>query len=752
MVLFRILALVLVVVAAFGLPQFSATPDTRVFYGSKNPFLDDLNRYEAAFPEGVAAAIVVACEANCARLSNLLPDLTEKTKSLPYLRRVKSSATEDVVVDVDGVLHTKPLVEYLCHDCQDKSSVDRAVYEHLVGLLVNDATNIHVVWLEFEFDVGSTSAVEVITRSVSELLNDFEQPGLTFYSVGYLPLMQALVDATNNEIVGHMGLAILLLGLVAAIVVGDLKLLLVMFGTNLLSIVVTLGIASLFGLVVSTATASLPVILLTLNTATYMHYFMSIVRMYGEQPNMHVRDVANAALNSQWRPILLTSLFTFVCMVSLQAIDAPPLKDLGLWVGVGVLVSVLFLVTLAPPMVSVFKVLSVSRYQSWLQPKINRFAKNYRLSFAVVSVGFLGTVMSVFYLGSSVEIDDDYTRFFDSSTAFRADTEFVERELFGPYRVVVYIEDQTSLGVYSDEFVSFISRLTDRIEGHENVRSVSSYLDLIEQADIYLGSGVSENSASQTADSRSQLLFAYMMGVNEPDALDRYVSSDESSVSLTVMFSETNSLEIRNFKTKVEEFSETEGSKQKVSVTGETVPLAHLSSLNIPTMLMSIGTTFGLSAIGLAFFFRKARIAVVALLTTVVPVVIGFGVWTLFSPVLGIATTVVVTVCVGIVIDDFVHLAFSFFDVQKRLGLGPREAASYSIQRVGATLLTTTLILAIGFSVLIGSPFFMNVVFGACTILILVVALLIDLLISPALLMWSLTGEWSKSFEKVANR
>ena len=83
-----------------------------------------------------------------------------------------------------------------------------------------------------------------------------------------------------------------------------------------------------------------------------------------------------------------------------------------------------------------------------------------------------------------------------------------------------------------------------------------------------------------------------------------------------------------------------------------------------------------------------------------------------------------------------------------KMGLDIQEAVPYTVHRVGNAICTTTLILAVGFGVLAFSSFKVNSTFGACTVLILVGALLIDLLVLPSLLSYTSnkTGPKNESF------
>jgi predicted RND superfamily exporter protein len=135
--------------------------------------------------------------------------------------------------------------------------------------------------------------------------------------------------------------------------------------------------------------------------------------------------------------------------------------------------------------------------------------------------------------------------------------------------------------------------------------------------------------------------------------------------------------------------------------------------------------------------FRNSRLGIVAFATTLLPVVCGFGLWGLLNDSVGLSTTVIVAVCMGVVIDDAIHIIYRFVEGQQRLALDAREAAAYSIHRVGTSIVTSSFVLSFGFVVLSFSDFALNQMFGVCSALIVLSALLIDLLILPKMLIWA---------------
>ena len=123
------------------------------------------------------------------------------------------------------------------------------------------------------------------------------------------------------------------------------------------------------------------------------------------------------------------------------------------------------------------------------------------------------------------------------------------------------------------------------------------------------------------------------------------------------------------------------------------------------------------------------------MITNLLPAAIGFGVWGMISGEINMALSVVISMTMGIIVDDTVHF-LTKYQVAQSKKLTVKESVVYAFETVGMALTTTTFVLAIGFAVLASSSFVLNAHMGMLTIIIILVALLVDFIFLPALLTW----------------
>ena len=137
----------------------------------------------------------------------------------------------------------------------------------------------------------------------------------------------------------------------------------------------------------------------------------------------------------------------------------------------------------------------------------------------------------------------------------------------------------------------------------------------------------------------------------------------------------------------------------------------------------------------LIFALKSLKLGLISLVPNLLPAGLGFGIWAMISGEINMALSVVLSMTLGIIVDDTVHY-LSKYKAAREQGKTAKEANQYAFKTIGQALVVTTSVLAIGFGVLSLSSFALNSDMGLLTAIILVSALVIDLLFLPAFLLW----------------
>ncbi len=169
--------------------------------------------------------------------------------------------------------------------------------------------------------------------------------------------------------------------------------------------------------------------------------------------------------------------------------------------------------------------------------------------------------------------------------------------------------------------------------------------------------------------------------------------------------------------------------------TGAAIMFAYISERNIRSMLFGTLLAFLLISASMIIALRSIKMGLISLIPNMIPAAIAFGIWGIFVGQVGIAVSVVAASSMGLIVDASVHFLSKYLRARRERGLLPEDAVRYSFSTVGTALWVTTAILTAGFGVLAFSSFAINGDMGLLMAITIVIALIIDFLLLPPLLL-----------------
>ena len=149
-------------------------------------------------------------------------------------------------------------------------------------------------------------------------------------------------------------------------------------------------------------------------------------------------------------------------------------------------------------------------------------------------------------------------------------------------------------------------------------------------------------------------------------------------------------------------------------------------------------STLGISVLILSIMFyllfRSVKIVLIALLANIIPISLLFGIMGWLNIPLDIMTITIAAIAIGIAVDDTIHFIHRFED-EFKLDHNYVNAMKRAHNGIGHAMYYTTLIIVIGFSILMLSNLVPTIYFGLLTGIIMISVLSADLLLLPKLLL-----------------
>jgi len=497
------------------------------------------------------------------------------------------------------------------------------------------------------------------------------------------------------------------------------------------SITVAMGLGGWMGIGLTPPSASAPTIITTLAVADSIH--LLVVMLNRMRAGYDKRESLLYSLRVNAKPIFLTSVTTALGFLSLNFSDSPPFHDLGNITAIGVMAAWVYAVVLLPILISFVPIKPKGTLQK-LDSKmsvIGTFIADKYKAVLGISVVVSACLLALIPLN---EINDDFVKYFDESVEYRQDTDWVSANLTGANLIQFNLQSGEANGVSEPAFIQTVADFTEWALNEEVVTHVQSISDTFKRLNRDLNEGdEAYYSIPESRELAAQYLLLYELSLPFGLDMNNQLDISKSSTQVVVTLDDMTTNELRSWIARAEGYL-TETHKTNLTAVGPTVMFAYISKRNIESML--IGTLLAVFLISgvILIALRDVQLGLISLIPNLLPAALAFGVWGALVGQVNMAVAVVAGMALGVVVDDSVHFLTKYQIARRELKLSARDAVISAFNGVGTALVVTTLILVAGFAILAQSSFGVNSYMAMLTAIALVIALIADLTLLPALL------------------
>lgn len=499
------------------------------------------------------------------------------------------------------------------------------------------------------------------------------------------------------------------------------------------SIMAAMGIGGYVGFPLTPPSMSAPTIILTVAIANCVHILVTFLHDMRIGKQKHEAIVESLRVNLQ--PVFLASITTAIGFLSMNFSDAPPFQQLGNFVAFGVVVSFILSVTFLPAVISLLpvKVKQVDTDKDRAMEKLGNFVVGNRKQL-MLGMGIIIVTLIAFIPRN--ELNDVFVEYFDESVTFRADSDYMIDNLTGLYNIEYSLGSGEEGGISNPEYQASIAAFADWYREQPETIHVNVFTDIMKRLNKNMHSDDSKwYKTPDTRDLSAQYLLLYEMSLPYGLDLNNQINVDKSATRMTVTMKTISSNEIIALEERAQNWLKENASHLKnADGSGPNVMFAHIGKRNIVSMLTGTSIALVLISMILIFALRSFKIGFISLLPNLVPAAMGFGLWGILVGEVGLALSVVTGMTLGIVVDDTVHFLSKYIRARREKGFSAEDAVRYAFSHVGRALVTTSIILVAGFSVIAQSTFELNSSMGLLTAIVIIFALAADFLFLPALL------------------
>ncbi|MBC8265980.1 MAG: MMPL family transporter [Flavobacteriales bacterium] len=188
--------------------------------------------------------------------------------------------------------------------------------------------------------------------------------------------------------------------------------------------------------------------------------------------------------------------------------------------------------------------------------------------------------------------------------------------------------------------------------------------------------------------------------------------------------------------------------KYNVTITGSSIVFLNGTKYLIRNLLSSLLLVIVLISLFMAWMFNSFRMVVVSLIPNLIPLLLTAAIMGYFSIAIKPSTILVFSIAFGISVDDTIHFLAKYRQELIARKWNIKNSVIAALKETGVSMIYTSVVLFCGFFIFIASEFGGTVALGLLVSITLLIAMLANLLLLPALLLTLERGITTQAFKE----
>lgn len=503
------------------------------------------------------------------------------------------------------------------------------------------------------------------------------------------------------------------------------------------SLFATFGIMAICGIPYKLTTTVIPSFLLAVGVADSVHILSIFYRKF--DAGTPKKEALVYAMGHSGVPVLLTSLTTVAGLLSFLGAELSAIAEMGVFAAIGVTLTLVLTIFALPALIALvpIKVKAVKREGFDAMDK-------FLLFFARLSAGnplriisssvFLSALALVFIL--RLDVNHDVVDFFPDHFVAKQDVRAIDHDMKGVVSLEMLVDTHKENGLHEPAVLREIDRISEKLseyrKGEMYVGKVLSINNIVKETNHALHQNNPEYY--RLPDHRPTIAQELLLFENSADDLERIVDSRFSKTRLTIKTPWVDCVAFNKFIHDVDIMAgQVFDPQYEITLTGIVTMMARTIPAALHSMIQSYIIAFIVITILMMILVRNVKIGLLSMGPNLFPILLILGIMGFGGIHLNINTLMIGSIALGLVVDDTIHFIYNYKKYYQTTG-DSFEAVKNTFLSTGRAMLITSVILAAGFFTLLSATLKSFINFGFFAGLIIIVALLADFILCPALL------------------
>ena len=588
---------------------------------------------------------------------------------------------------------------------------------------------------------------DLFVEAVHEVVARHQDPSFLISAAGPPVNLHAIKYYMQQDAFTFMKLALLVIGSCLFLMfrrASGVILPLMLVGLSLVS---TVGLMTMLGVSFKLPTTMLPSFILTVGVGASIHVLSLTYQNIRHGKDRHAAIVS--AYGHSGLALMMTSLTTSAGLASFSMAKVAPIADLGIFSAIGVGISLIYTFTFLPATLSLLPLKPMDPERPIRPGLMDRFLRavaafsirRYRLVLAFAAVVVLLGLAGV----SRVLFSHDGLEWLPEELGVRQATQVLDRELKGTVVLEMVLDTGRENGLYDRATLLDIERLmaelVDDYADHEvpigKALAITTLLKEIHQA-----LHGNDPAFYKIPDNEKLIPQEFLLFTNTgSDDIDNLTDSQYRYARITLKVPWQDALLYIPFIRDVtERFSDTftkrrleGGDPMQVTATGIMSLFGRIIHAAMYSAAQSYAIALVVITVMMILLIGNLKLGLISMIPNLAPIITVLGLMGWLSINLDMFTMLIGSIVIGLAVDDTIHFMYNFKRYYMQTG-DLHEAVENTLLTAGRAMLTTSVVLSIGFFIFMfaamNNLFYFGLLAGSAVLL----ALGADLLLAPALM------------------
>lgn len=672
-------------------------------------------------------------------------DLTYQIKEIDGVEEVISISRLYYLTKNDSLrkFDFRPVVQYKPRTQAELDSMGKIIvrlpfYE---GKIFNTSEHSTLMAITLEKNkLNSKKRVELI-KEIEQLAKTYSKKYQNEVYYSGLPYIRTVTSKkVENELKLFVLLALAIASIMLYVFFRSIKGVVFPMIIVVVSVVWAMGVISILGYKITILTGIIPPLLIIIcveNCIFYLNKYHHEFRIHGNKVKALSRTVRRIG-----KANLLTNATTAVGFATFIITRNTILVEFGVVAAISIMV--IFILTLvlipiffsflAPPELHHIEHLdnrTINRFLAWIEKIItDKRRLVYFATFIVLIIGIFGSQK----LKISGNVVDDIPH----KDKLYTDLLFFERNFKGIMPFEISIDTQKDKGVLRLSVLKKIDQLQKRLGQYSELSSPLSIAEVVKFSKQAFYNGNPDYYQLPDNDEMS-FMADYMPKIknNKKTILNSFVDTNLRETRISVQMANIGTKEIKKINDDLRPLIDSifPADKFKVKVTGTSVVFLKGTSYLIKNLAQSLILAVILITILIAFLFSSFRMIALAIIPNLIPQLLTAALMGFAGIPVKPSTILIFSIALGISVDNTIHF-LSRYRYELLLNKGNiRESAIYALGEAGYSMIYSSVVLFLGFSIFIFSGFGGTQALGILISFTLLIGIICNLFLLPSMLM-----------------